>query len=78
MRVNISAIGSVIIFVEFSHYQLDLRSARNQSLVRQFAETNPADAELPVHRAAGRTVGNAVFDASRIWGRAAISQSSIY
>src|SRR5262249_35747533 len=49
MRVSMSAIGSVIIVVEFP-LPARLLYARNQPHIRQLAETNSADAELAIHR----------------------------
>ena len=48
MRVSMSAIGSVSIV---SSYQLALRHARDRALVRELAQADPAEAELPEDRA---------------------------
>src|ERR1700682_3571609 len=49
MRVNISAMGSVIIVVRVP-LPARLFHARNQPSVGQLTEADPADAELTVHR----------------------------
>src|SRR5688572_30650592 len=48
MRVNISAIGSVSMF-ERILLPTGFAHAGNQTLVGEFAKTNPADAELAIH-----------------------------
>src|SRR5919205_1110097 len=62
MRVSMSAIGSVNIRVLLP---AGFRHARDRALVRELAQADPAEAELPVHgaRAAAPAAAGVVADA---------------
>src|SRR3954451_15395774 len=72
IRVRKSAVGSVIVMGQ-GLLPARLRHAGDHALVRQLAQADPADAELPVHGAGAPTAAAAGVAAGLELGRAPLA-----